>query len=269
MERAQINGAFSVTNEMTSHTLCFGTKRFDFMTEAENGGQLVRCRTGELELFGHAGEWVIPPDHMVYIPEGRMFRLRARTPASGLVIKFCRREVAWTHDGCWVGPVREFAANMMDYGLKWGADTSSGNRQARAFFTTLGGMLPEWFKHERIMWTPYANTSALQKAIDYTRRKGPSASLSEVAEHAGMSERTLRRHMQSELGQSWREFIREMRMNRAMEMLRRERRSITETAFEVGFSSSSAFSVAFQEYVGRTPSAYARSFQGGSAPARH
>ncbi|MDE9451693.1 helix-turn-helix domain-containing protein [Aliiroseovarius sp. Z3] len=56
--------------------------------------------------------------------------------------------------------------------------------------------------------------------------------------------------------------------SRAM-MLRRERRSITETAFEVGFSSSSAFSVAFQEYVGRTPSAYAKSFIGGPVSSRH
>lgn len=257
-------GTFSVTREMTSHSLRFGSGRFDYLTDAEGGGQLVRCRTGELELFGHAGEWVIPPDHMVYIPEGRMFRLRARVPSSGLVVKFCRREVVWSHDGCWVGPVGEFAATMLDYALKWGGDTSPGSRHARAFFTTLGHMLPEWFRHERIMWTPYASSSAIQGVIDYTRRKGPSVSLSEVAEHAGMSERTLRRHMQSELGQSWREFIREMRMNRAMEMLRRERRSITETAFEVGFSSSSAFSVAFQEYVGRTPSAYAKSFAGGS-----
>jgi AraC-like DNA-binding protein len=74
-----------------------------------------------------------------------------------------------------------------------------------------------------------------------------------------MSERTLRRHMQSELGQTWRDFIRELRMKKAMELLRKERKSIIETAFEVGFSSSSAFSHAFMEYVGKTPSAYARS----------
>lgn len=90
---------------------------------------------------------------------------------------------------------------------------------------------------------------------------GPSVSLPDVAEHVGMSERTLRRHMQSELGQSWRDFIREMRMNKAMELLRKERKSVTETAFEVGFSSSSAFSNAFLDYVGETPSAFARSMR--------
>lgn len=47
--------------------------------------------------------------------------------------------------------------------------------------------------------------------------------------------------MQSELGRSWREFIREFRMNRVTEKLCKYRLSITETAFEVGFSSRSAF----------------------------
>ncbi|SIS91889.1 helix-turn-helix transcriptional regulator [Phaeovulum vinaykumarii] len=230
------------------------------MTEAEPGGQLVRCTEGELELFGHAGEWVIPADHMVYIPQGRMFRLRARVPSAGIVIQFGRGEVAWWRDGCWVGPVSEMAAALVDYGLKWNAEHAQRNRQAACFFVTLGEMLPDWFRHERINWIPYAETSAIQRAIDFAHAQGPSVSLPEVACHVGMSERTFRRRIQSELGQSWRDFIREFRMNRAMEMLRKERRSVTETAFEVGFSSSSAFSSAFLDYVGRTPSAYARSF---------
>ncbi|WP_093233856.1 helix-turn-helix domain-containing protein [Sinorhizobium sp. NFACC03] len=70
----------------------------------------------------------------------------------------------------------------------------------------------------------------------------------------------MRRHLEAELGQSWREFIREQRMNRAMELLRKEGRSIKETAFEVGFSSISAFSSAFFGYVGKTPSVYAKAF---------
>ncbi|MBD9510906.1 helix-turn-helix domain-containing protein [Ensifer sp. ENS10] len=45
-----------------------------------------------------------------------------------------------------------------------------------------------------------------------------------------------------------------------MELLRKEGHCITETAFEAGFSSSSAFSSAFFGYVGKTPSVYAKAF---------
>lgn len=251
---------FDVTADVVSHARAFGTGRFDFASEGEGGGQLVRCAAGELELFGHAGEWVIPSDHMVYIPPARPFRLRARIPSAGVVAKFCASEVDWHHNGCWVGAVSDFAGGMTDYAVRWDAEAAERDRKARCFFVTLGEMLPEWFRHDRILWTPYAENSSIQKVIDFASRRGPGVTLPEVADHAGMSERTLRRHLQSELGQSWREFIREMRMNRAMELLRKEGRSITETAFEVGFSSSSAFSSAFFGYVGKTPSVYAKAY---------
>ena len=249
---------FAVTGDMASHAVAFDAMRFDHRTDAEAGGQLVCCTAGGLELHGQSGEWIIPADHMVFVPARRMFRLRAQRRSSGVVIKFCRNEVAWPHDGCWVAPVDPFAARMIDYALRLPLD---GTKQARSFFVTLGAMLPDWFSQARIMWTPYGKTAAMQRVIDYARRRGPAVTLADVAGHAGMSERTLRRRMHSELGLTWRAFIREVRMNRAMAMLREERRSVTETAFEVGFSSSSAFSNAFCAYVGKTPSAYARSFK--------
>jgi AraC-like DNA-binding protein len=259
-KRSSVQNLLSVNKVHPSHAVQFDNQRFDFSTQAEPHGQLVRCTGGALELFGHSGEWVIPANHMVYIPEGRMFRLRARLPSGAVVIKFCRNEVAWQHDGCWVGPVPEFAARMIDYAKKWDLQSNRTNPKPISFFVTLGDMLPDWFRHERIHWTPYADNTAIQRVINFANQQGPRVTLHQAAQHAGMSERTLRRHMRSELGQSWREFIRELRMNRAMTMLRRNDKSITETAFEVGFASSSSFAYAFLNYVGKTPSEYARSF---------
>ncbi len=256
--RTAMENCFVVTADMKSHARKFSSDRFDYSTDGEYGGQLVRCLSGELELFGHAGEWVIPQNHMVFIPANRVFQLRARIASTGTVIKFCDNEVSWEKNGCWVCAVGDFPAGMIDYALKAYPSDQHHSAKSRSFFVTLGDMVPAWFKNERIMWTPYAENSAIQKVIDFAIRKGPGVSLPEAARHAGMSERTLRRHIQSELGQSWRDFIREMRMNRAMELLRKDGRSVTETAFEVGFSSSSAFSSAFHGYVGKTPSVYAK-----------
>ncbi len=252
---------FTFSDVSNSHSVRFKTDRHYFETCSEPGGQLILCETGEIELYGPSGEWIIPPDYMVFVPHGRMFSIRVRMPTSGLVIKFCRREVTWSHSGCWVGPVHEIAAHLTNYSLKWSEEEVRKRQKARAFFVTLGEMIPNWFQHERIMWTPYAQNSSVQKVIDFAKHNGPGISLSEVASHVGMSERNLRRHMQAELGQSWREFIRELRMNRAMELLRREQKSITETAFEVGFTSSSAFSSAFLDYVGKTPSAFLKNIK--------
>ena len=249
---------FSVCDTSPSHSVVFDLASLKFATDAEPAGQLLLCLTGELALYGHAGEWVIPADHMVFIPPARMFRLEAHVPSSGVVAKFCRNEVTWAHDGCWVGPINDIAIYMARYSLKWSAAGERQKREARSFFEAMGEMVPGWFRHERIMWTPYTENTAIRRVIEYVRFRGPGISLPEAARHAGMSERTLRRHMKSELGQGWREFIRELRMNTAMDLLRKKRKSVTETAFAVGFSSSSAFSKAFQEYVGKTPSKFVR-----------
>ena len=253
-----MGNCFEAIDCQSSHTVTFTNERVQYSTDAESAGQLVVCTAGELELTGLDGEWVIPPEHMVYIPVGRKFQIRTMMPSSGQVVKFCKKEVAWEHNGCWVGQAHELASQLINYSLKWDVEGPRNNRHSKTFFMTLGEMVPGWFAHDRILWTPYTEDSSIQKAIDYAKQNGPGVSLPEVAVHVGMSERTLRRHMQKVLGQSWREFIREMRMNKAMELLRSGRKSVTETAFDVGFSSSSAFSSAFADYVGKTPSAFAR-----------
>ena len=241
-----------------SHTLSFRSQRLNYQSEGEPAGQILLCTAGEINIFGHDGEWSIPSGYMVYIPAHRAFRMRARTPADGLVVKFCHGEVSWGRTGCWVAAQTLIVTQLAEYSLKWTSEVERQMRQTRAFFVALGEMVPNWFCKERVMWSPYGGSPAMQRVVDYTRLKGLNVTLPEVAAHVGMSERTLRRHMQIDLGQSWREFIREFRMNRAMELLRKDRKSVTEVAFEVGFSSSSAFSNAFADYAGTTPSTFAR-----------
>jgi AraC family transcriptional regulator len=53
--------------------------------------------------------------------------------------------------------------------------------------------------------------------------------------------------------------LRARRIERAKELLAGPRASITQIAFEVGFSGTSAFSSTFHRFAGVTPSAYRRS----------
>lgn len=252
---------FRIPATSQSHASPFMINRTTLRSEGEAAGQLVLCQSGEIELSGHDGEWIIPAGYMVYIPEGRAFRMRVGPPATGLTASFCRGEVSWDHDGCWVSQLPDIAAHLTEYALKWQSDEERQLPRSAAFFVAIGEMLPGWFQHQRVMWTPYAENSSIQKVISFVNQRGPHVSLPEVATHVGMSERNLRRHMHTELGQSWRDFIRELRMNKAMVLLGQERKSVTETAFDVGFSSSSAFSSAFLSYVGQTPSAFMKAAQ--------
>ncbi len=71
----------------------------------------------------------------------------------------------------------------------------------------------------------------------------------------GMSERTLRRQLSNE-GISFQEAKNIARRKWAKYYLAKSNMSLTEIAFELGYSELSAFSRAFRHWVGETPQAY-------------
>lgn len=238
--------------------MLFGPHIFDGCSSGESGDLLINVTSGELELSGPSGEWTIPINHMVFIPKDRPFRIVAKSPTTLRVIKFTQSEAIWDHDECWVGATSNFASQMLFHACGWNEKRTEIDNIADSFFVTLGFLLPGWFKNARIMWIPFGQTSEVQRAIMFARQYDGRLSISSAAQKVGMSERTLRRRFQQEIGQNWREFMQEMKMNQAMKLLRMQDRSITEIAFEIGFNSSSAFTYAFTSYVGLSPSNYAK-----------
>lgn len=73
----------------------------------------------------------------------------------------------------------------------------------------------------------------------------------------GMSERTLARRFEAELGMSLRSWRRRLRLFKAIELLGGGL-DVTRTALELGYSSTSAFVYAFRTEMGCSPQAYMR-----------
>lgn len=73
----------------------------------------------------------------------------------------------------------------------------------------------------------------------------------------GMSERTLARRFEAELGMSLRSWRRRLRLFKAVELLG-SGLDVTRTAMELGYSSTSAFVYAFRTDTGCSPQAYMR-----------
>jgi AraC-like DNA-binding protein len=76
-----------------------------------------------------------------------------------------------------------------------------------------------------------------------------------VARALGLSRRSLGRRLEAE-GSSYNAAVKEARAIAAKRYLRERRLTIQETAYEMGFSDSSAFYRAFKRWTGKTPSAY-------------
>jgi AraC-like DNA-binding protein len=222
--------------------------------------KILCIEQGRVKLEGPHGQWVLLPAHMVFIPHSRPYRIYTSADAVVAVAHLGAQHTVWEHEGCWAAPINGLAKEMLGFALRWGRDRAADDPLANAYFNALGLLCKEWFQCSRMMWIPFGESAELKRAIAYSRTRLDSVTIELAAEAAGTSVRTLRRYFQDELGMSWRRFLQELRMTRAIELLTLRQLSVTQTALDVGFNSVAAFTLAFTSFTGKTPSTYTRDF---------
>jgi len=85
---------------------------------------------------------------------------------------------------------------------------------------------------------------------NYSKR---SFGVSELTKEMGISHSSLHRKLKSNTQQSISQFIREIRLKHAMELLQLQKGSVAEIAFKVGFGSTSYFCKCFHDHYGFPP----------------
>ncbi len=90
-----------------------------------------------------------------------------------------------------------------------------------------------------------------------------SFGVKELVSVSGMSNSGLNRRLHKIINKNINHFIRETRLNKALEMLQNEDVSASEVAYKVGFSSPAYFNTCFHEYYGYPPGDVKRRFKEG------
>lgn len=104
------------------------------------------------------------------------------------------------------------------------------------------------------VYLPICTNESLKKAIAYIRLNYHSEiNINNVAEHIGISERYLRSLFSQHLNLSPLDYLNQIRINKAVELLRNTEMSIKEVCFQCGFQSPQYFSRIFKQQMGITP----------------
>ena len=90
----------------------------------------------------------------------------------------------------------------------------------------------------------------------------PALTVEQVAAEVGISRVHLHRKLKELTGQTSRDFIRNLRLKKAAEMLAEKKYAISELADAVGFLSASSFTTAFKTLFGVSPSEYGQQQKG-------
>ncbi len=83
-------------------------------------------------------------------------------------------------------------------------------------------------------------------------------SAAELAARFGISESSLKNYFRSVYGKGYHEYLNELRMKKAAELLTESGVKVSEAAAAVGYASQSRFAKAFGEYFGVSPKEYSR-----------
>lgn len=103
-------------------------------------------------------------------------------------------------------------------------------------------------------YLPICTNESLKKAIAYIRLNYHlDININSVAGHTGISERYLRNLFSQHLNLSPLDYLNQIRINKAVELLRNTEMSIKEICFKCGFQSPQYFSRIFKQQMGISP----------------
>lgn len=111
-------------------------------------------------------------------------------------------------------------------------------------------------------YLPICTNEPLKKAIAYIRQNCCSdIDISHIAEHAGISQRYLRRLFARHIGMPPLDYLNQMRVGKAVDLLRNTDMLIKEVCFRCGFKSPQYFSRVFKQQIGVSPNKMGRQAQ--------
>jgi YesN/AraC family two-component response regulator len=105
-----------------------------------------------------------------------------------------------------------------------------------------------------------SDSNAVEKTAAYLRSHVQSAlTFSDVLGHSNMSATSLKTMFKEKTGLSVMEYYRQLKIEKAKELIREEDLNITEVANKLGYKTIHHFSKQFKDIAGMSPSEYARS----------
>ena len=216
--------------------------------------QLLYAAEGTLKLEVEGSQWLLPPQRAAWIGAGVPHRVHALGRVALRTVYLAPPLAGAPTGACVVFAAEPLCREMILYAMRWGPERAAEDERARVFFAALGALAGLWAEAALPFRLPTARSPELERAMAYAIEEiGREPTIEGAAKRAGLSVRTLSRRFGDEAQTTWRQFLHQARMMRAMELLGEPGARVTDTAFAVGFESLAAFTRAFEEFTGLLP----------------
>jgi AraC-like DNA-binding protein len=216
--------------------------------------QLAYVSDGVLTVRTEQGLWVVPPQRAVWVLPGVRHNASSAGPYS-LCTLYIEPKLVKLPPRCSVVTIEPLVRELLVAAGRFGHRYQKGSAEARLIRVVL----------DRLPTLPITSLSLPEPSDQRLRRitrvlqaqPSDARPLPQLSRACGMSYRTVERLFHRELGLTFREWRRHLRLLTALERLAAGE-SVTNVAMDVGYADVSAFIAMFKSALGLTPGQYFR-----------
>jgi len=215
-------------------------------THAHDRDQLVYASAGVMTVRTEQGAWVTPPHRAVWIPAGISHAVAMSGRVAMRTLYFRPALVRGLPRKCCVVAVSNLVRELILHICAHGSDRH------------VSALLAQQLRALRALALELAmptDDRARRVAESLAIEPGTRLGLAALCRDAGASRRTIERCFLAETGLSLGRWRQQLRLMHAVQLLG-SGASVTDVAFEAGYGTPSAFTVAFHKTFGATPTAY-------------
>lgn len=216
--------------------------------------QIQYAFEGSMELEDANGRHLLPRSLAGWIPAGTRHRDSLHRIRS-ISVLISPDYVPHPGVGIRIIRVSPLMREMLAEAARWPLHETL-NYTGETFFIAFAQLCGEWIADEAPLMLPTTTDPLLGIALAHVREHLAHGEMNDAARAAGLSERSLRRRCQAQLGMGWDEYRRRARLLAALGALSDTDHSVARIAADVGFESQSAFARAFRQLTGYAPQAY-------------
>jgi AraC-like DNA-binding protein len=231
-----------------------------FPVHSHKKGQLTYVEGGIAYVHVEGKINVIPARHYIWIPAGLAHFLQVSNSITAVrTLYFSIEEDSgdfYQHMGIY--PVNTLLHEMLLY-----TEIVNGVIQAAdpryCFFMAVKNILPELGLTRLQTALPTTQNLRLKPVLVFLEAHvSERVTLANISERFGISERSMSRLFQSELSISFLQYVKQLRMVKAVELILKTDLTLSEIAYATGYLSISSFSNTFKQFTNLRPSQFAQ-----------
>jgi AraC-like DNA-binding protein len=228
-------------------------------------GQLSYVEGGIAYLTIGLKTFIIPARHYFWVPRGISHLVRIGYAATAF-----RSLYFYAHDDkqnifygkLGIYPASDLLIEMVKYTERWDGQMVNASHENFEFLVSIKNILPKLSNRAAPIVLPTTDNDLLLRIFKYLEKNIDSPhSLNSISEKFNLSARSVSRLFQGNLHMSFLQYLKTLRIIKAMEMLLKTNKNISEIAFDVGYETLSAFSNTFYSFNRVRPSDFRKSIK--------